>query len=250
MNNEDILIEFINSSYNKFSSYINYNSNLIYNKYYKNILQLISGNKNTILNSKDVLTRNLEFENLFKDINSNIDNLGKDLLEIINNKLSNLYYDIFNKVINIYSFNNNISNIDIYNENWSGILFKDRILFNMEKLKFSLKDIIYREIIKKSSNKVIGNTIIKTILSSNKAYIRLANNEAVYFQNKAIFNACSINYIEKIKVTAILDNKTCKYCNVKNGSITDINTMQKGIDMPPFHVGCRCYLIPFISISI
>ena len=81
-------------------------------------------------------------------------------------------------------------------------------------------------------------------------YIRLANNEAVYFQNKAIFNACSINYIEKIKITAILDNKTCKDCNDKNGSITDINTMQKGIDMPPFHVGCRCYLIPFISISI
>ena len=249
MNNDEKLINFIDNSYKKFSSYIEYNSGIFYNKCYKAILQLISGKKNTILNSANNIIKNLEFEDLFKNINLNIDNLAKELINILSNKLSDLYDDCFSNICNIYSFTNNTSNIDI-NENWSGILFKDRITFNLEKLKFSLRDIIYSEINKKSSNKIIGSKIIKPIVSSNKAYIRLSNNEAVYFQNKSIVNACSLNYIEKLKVTSILDNRTCEDCKHKNGITTDIYTMEKGVDMPPFHIGCRCYLMPFISISI
>lgn len=54
-----------------------------------------------------------------------------------------------------------------------------------------------------------------------------------------------LDNVEKYQILAILDNKTCEYCGKMDRKIFLVTDAKIGVNMPPFHDGCRCTTTPY-----
>ena len=75
--------------------------------------------------------------------------------------------------------------------------------------------------------------------------LRTESNHAVNRGAIAAYKQCGI---ERYKVIAILDFRTCLFCHTeRDGKEYDVRRAKSGDTLPPFHPNCRCYTEPVIG---
>lgn len=53
--------------------------------------------------------------------------------------------------------------------------------------------------------------------------------------------------ISHYQVIAANDERVCTYCRQRDGKIYPVNMAQFGVNLPPFHNGCRCTIIAYFN---
>lgn len=51
--------------------------------------------------------------------------------------------------------------------------------------------------------------------------------------------------VEQYQILATLDNKTCEACGNLDRKIFWVKAAKVGVNLPPFHTGCRCTTVPY-----
>lgn len=72
----------------------------------------------------------------------------------------------------------------------------------------------------------------------------LIRTEAARAANAAALRAIDDSGREFYKVVAILDDATCTGCFAINGRVFPVKEARPGVNLPPFHPNCRCYIEP------
>lgn len=86
-----------------------------------------------------------------------------------------------------------------------------------------------------------GNLTGKTY----EAY-RLLYNESAHISEQASMQAYADDGIDQYEITATFDKDACKHCQELDGKVYDCKDAAQGVNMPPFHVNCRCTTVPYI----
>lgn len=78
--------------------------------------------------------------------------------------------------------------------------------------------------------------------------MRIMRTESANAANRGMVSAYKQLGIKRYKIVSILDDRLCKFCHEeRNGRIYYVRLVKKGVNLPPFHPNCRCYIIPMIS---
>lgn len=138
---------------------------------------------------------------------------------------------------------------DIIKANWSGATFSARIWHNRDVLVFRAKETLSKGLIRGESYHNMAQELTRAMGGSYSNARRLIETEVQVAQIKANIDNYKNNDIEKVEISAILDNKVCSHCNNHDGSIVSVQDGIIGADLPPFHPQCRCTTIPVINID-
>ena len=87
-----------------------------------------------------------------------------------------------------------------------------------------------------------GNLTGKTY----EAY-RLLYNEAAHVSEQAKLAAYEEDGIEELEIVTTLDSKTCGDCGPRDGKRIKVKDAVEGVNIPPFHVNCRCSTAPYVA---
>lgn len=87
-----------------------------------------------------------------------------------------------------------------------------------------------------------GNLTGKTY----EAY-RLLYNESAHVSEQAKLAAYGEDGIEELEIVATLDSKTCGDCGPRDGKRIKVKDAVEGVNIPPFHVNCRCSTAPYVA---
>ena len=87
-----------------------------------------------------------------------------------------------------------------------------------------------------------GNLTGKTY----EAY-RLLYNEAAHVSEQAKLAAYEEDGIEELEIVTTLDSKTCGDCGPRDGKTVKVKDAVEGVNIPPFHVNCRCSTAPYVA---
>lgn len=87
-----------------------------------------------------------------------------------------------------------------------------------------------------------GNLTGKTY----EAY-RLLYNEAAHVSEQAKLAAYGEDGIEELEIVTTLDSKTCGDCGPRDGKRVKVKDAVEGVNIPPFHVNCRCTTAPYVA---
>ena len=87
-----------------------------------------------------------------------------------------------------------------------------------------------------------GNLTGKTY----EAY-RLLYNEAAHVSEQAKLAAYGEDGIEELEIVTTLDSKTCGDCGPRDGKRIKVKDAVEGVNIPPFHVNCRCSTAPYVA---
>ena len=100
----------------------------------------------------------------------------------------------------------------------------------------------------KELQRIIGRRDAEGNLSGKtyEAY-RLLYNESAHISEQANLQALRDDGIEQYEVSATLDTHTCGVCQQQDGKVYETAKGVEGVNMPPFHVNCRCTIVPYIA---
>lgn len=87
-----------------------------------------------------------------------------------------------------------------------------------------------------------GNLTGKTY----EAY-RLLYNESAHVSEQAKLAAYGEDGIEELEIVTTLDSKTCGDCGPRDGKRVKVKDAVEGVNIPPFHVNCRCTTAPYVA---
>ena len=87
-----------------------------------------------------------------------------------------------------------------------------------------------------------GNLTGKTY----EAY-RLLYNESAHVSEQAKLAAYEEDGIEELEIVTTLDSKTCGDCGPRDGKTVKVKDAVEGVNIPPFHVNCRCSTAPYVA---
>lgn len=87
-----------------------------------------------------------------------------------------------------------------------------------------------------------GNLTGKTY----EAY-RLLYNESAHVSEQAKLAAYEEDGIEELEIVTTLDSKTCGDCGPRDGKRVKVKDAVEGVNIPPFHVNCRCTTAPYVA---
>ena len=71
----------------------------------------------------------------------------------------------------------------------------------------------------------------------------IARTETVRLANKGLVDTYIENDIERVRFMAAVSERTCPVCIGLDGNVLSIKEVDEGLNQPPIHVGCRCYLL-------
>ena len=190
----------------------------------------------------------------YNNISSILDKLearyGSTVTESLNKTYSQSYSNIISLLKKLEhdirkSKPSNVKNI--IKTKWTGIGFIDRIKYNISVLKYKIKDAISTGFMRKDSLRNISRAISKSISSSFNNLKSLVRTEVQAVQIKANVDNYKSNDIEKVRVSTILDDRTCSNCSSHKDKIVRLDKSIIGKDLPPFHTHCRCVIIPVLD---
>lgn len=191
----------------------------------------------TLVNIDNQLT--LLYENEARIIGNSLRNTYVSTYMMIDDSLKKIGIDVKDMLPNAVE--------DAVRYNWSGATYSDRIWQHKNNLMFNMKETINRGLIRDSSYHEMAEELSQRMNVSYDACRNLINTEVAAVQNRATLNNYENNGIEKYEVSAILDTRTCSHCNDHDGEIEEVGNGVMGQNLPPYHVNCRCCILPIIQ---
>lgn len=240
--------------------------NKLYSDYSKNAQKLISafhidlGNEK--FDTKNPMHKVL-LNTLDNDMDKLTDTLFTDIQKIFDNSIDKLYDSCYNmtstsltnpKQIDSITMSA-IKNTDIENP-WSGVHYRDRLKNHNDRLKFTIKSNLNSSISREETFRKNYEYIHTSLDSQLKALERLSKNEFHVCRIQSQLSCYESNGIRDIKISkgrheydkvhTMKDPKVCGDCRQHEGKIVRVKDRKPGLNVPLFHVGCRCWCEPII----
>ena len=130
---------------------------------------------------------------------------------------------------------------------WSGENFSSRIWTDKRKLSNIIKTTIVSGIHQGLDVREMSRRINNVMSGGYKNAVRLVRTEMNFVNNQAAydsFDECGILYYEFI---AVLDNRTSKMCQSRDGEVYPMSEKSVGFNYPPLHPRCRSTVAPYIE---
>ena len=130
---------------------------------------------------------------------------------------------------------------------WSGENYSSRIWQDKRKLSKVIKETVTSGIHQGLDIKEMSKRINDVMSSGYKNAVRLIRTEMNFVNNQATydsFDECGILYYEFI---AVLDNRTSKMCQSRDGEVYPMSEKSVGFNFPPLHPRCRSTVAPYIE---
>lgn len=138
---------------------------------------------------------------------------------------------------------NNIFDYDLWLKNniswYKNIDFK-----NQEEIiiKYCIENLLRGKGINELTSKLKKNTTL-----DDRACEIIASTEISCFLNISSLKSLKRDGDIKYEVISALDHRTCKNCGNLDCKIFNIDEAIIGVNVPPFHEGCRCCVLPYIN---
>lgn len=144
---------------------------------------------------------------------------------------------------------NNKSLDKLLKKPWSvdNFVFSERLWTNKAKLINTLDQELMRMILTGSGPDKAIKAIEKATNQSHFAAMRIVQTEQAYFTTLGQIDSYKELDVEQFEIVATLDGITCNKCGSRDGEHYPLNTMQAGVNSPPFHPLCRCTTCPYFA---
>ena len=161
-------------------------------------------------------------------------------------KLKSLFIKYFKQVLKIANF---YFKRLLKRDNINQSVTADNIAYAQDLAGKQIND--FRDTIEKAvkDNDDIGLSIIVLIKAKALAFKNMRARSTAETMSNMIVNELAINEytksnIEKVRFTAVLDDRTSEICRPKDGLIFNIGSVELLNNTPPLHCYCRSYLVP------
>ena len=131
-----------------------------------------------------------------------------------------------------------------------GMIYSERVWTSKEKLKQALKVILAQGLILGRAYGQIAQEVIKKMNSAKSNAMTIVETEAAHFQQTAQKDVFDFYEVEKVRILATLDMKTCERCAALHMTTVDQKDNIPGVTTPQFHPNCRCTTEPIKEIVV
>ena len=130
---------------------------------------------------------------------------------------------------------------------WSGENFSSRIWTDKRKLSKVIKTTIESGIHQGLDIKEMSKRINDVMSSGYNNAVRLVRTEMNFVNNSATYDALDEVGILYYEFIAVLDNRTSKMCQSRDGEVYPMSEKSVGFNYPPLHPRCRSTVAPYIE---
>lgn len=130
---------------------------------------------------------------------------------------------------------------------WSGRNYSARIWRNTDQLAQMLEDEIEAAFLSGKSVRRMADTIMDRFGVGYRAAECLVRTETSYVQNQTAAKSYEDAGCTEYEILTASDRRTCRRCAGQNGRRYLFTQMQAGENAPPFHLNCRCTILPVVG---
>lgn len=128
---------------------------------------------------------------------------------------------------------------------FNGANFSSRLWKQKEHLKTQLMEALTTMMIQGKYPKTLAKDLTKKMQSKKFDAYRLLHTESSFLMSEAAHAGYKEDGVEKYRILATLDSKTCGVCGELDGKAYPVDEAVVGVNMPPFHPLCRCTDVPY-----
>ena len=130
---------------------------------------------------------------------------------------------------------------------WSGENFSSRIWQDKRKLSNVIKTTVTSGIHQGLDVKEMSRRINNVMSSGYKNAVRLIRTEMNFVNNQAAYDSLDEAGILYYEFIAVLDNRTSKVCQSRDGEVYPMSEKSVGFNYPPLHPRCRSTVAPYVD---
>ncbi|MGI6724816.1 MAG: minor capsid protein [Christensenellales bacterium] len=131
--------------------------------------------------------------------------------------------------------------------NWSGKHFSQRVWANANVTARNLSQALTEVIMQGKTSRQTFDALMGEANGSRFAANRLLRTETNYISNQATAEAYADAGIERYRYMAVLDGRTSRMCQEKDGQEYLLSEKEVGVNYPPLHPWCRSSVEPVID---
>ena len=128
---------------------------------------------------------------------------------------------------------------------FNGANFSDRLWKQKDHLQGQIMEALTTMLIQGTPPQNLVKDFAKKMQAKKFDAYRLLHTESSYVMSEATHAGYKEDGVEKYKILATLDSKTCGICGELDGKIYPVAEAVTGKNMPPFHPFCRCTDVPY-----
>lgn len=188
------------------------------------------------------------YYNLVKKIQKELADLGSKEDKYIGDYLTQMYEDnakIIGEQFNLSSHIDMERIKELCMTDWvgDGKNFSDRVWEDKNALANVLRQELVSAVATGKSIDQMSKVIMDRFSVEYYKAKRLCNTELTHIQIQSTIDKYKEAGINKIKIVAVMDDKTCEECEEWNDKIVNIQEIQFGVNVPPKHPNCRCSIV-------
>jgi SPP1 gp7 family putative phage head morphogenesis protein len=135
----------------------------------------------------------------------------------------------------------------ILRHNWSGRMFSQRVWHNSNVTARTLAQALTECVMQGKTSRATFDELMEQAQGSRFAANRLLRTETNYISNQATAEAYEQAGITHYRYMAVLDGRTSRICQEKDGNEYPLSEKEVGVNYPPLHPWCRSSVAPVID---
>lgn len=138
----------------------------------------------------------------------------------------------------------------VVNTPWVGadnLIFSQRFQKNNRELAFKLAQCLTNGLSQGLSYTKLTENVMKQLRVTQQRAMAMVVTETTHVITQARLDLYTDWGCEKAEICAVLDSLTCKTCQALDLEPIDLTKALVGLNIPPFHVNCRCTIVPLFE---
>lgn len=189
-------------------------------------------------------------EGTIKSLESILDRTATEEEKILTDELKDLYNKIDEKDKAALGIDSSFLTVNeklieqVLKEEWSGLLFSERIWNRRDQVAIKLKEILKKGLIRGDSLQDMARLLAKEMDKDFNSAMRLVHTETANVQVQSTLNNLKELGEDSYEYLACPNKDACKICKELNGKVFKIEDAVQGVNLPPMHPRCHCDIMP------
>ena len=189
-------------------------------------------------------------EGTIKSLESILDRTATEEERILTDELKDLYNKIDEKDKAALGIDSSFFTVNeklieqVLKEEWSGLLFSERIWNRRDQVAIKLKEILKKGLIRGDSLQDMARLLAKEMDKDFNSAMRLVHTETANVQVQSTLNNLKELGEDSYEYLACPNKDACKICKELNGKVFKIEDAVQGVNLPPMHPHCHCDIMP------
>lgn len=189
-------------------------------------------------------------EGTIKSLESILDRVATEEEKILTDELKDLYNKIDEKDKAALGIDSSFFTVNeklieqVLKEEWSGLLFSERIWNRRDQVAIKLKEILKKGLIRGDSLQDMARLLAKEMDKDLNSAMRLVHTETANVQVQSTLNNLKELGEDSYEYLACPNEDACSICKKLNGKVFKIEDAVQGVNLPPMHPHCHCDIMP------